>query len=184
MTSKVTYRFKSMREPAFLKFKGNFISLGDLTKRVIEDRKLVRQQADFELVVMNDDTKVTYKGPKTKIPKNSRLIISRVNRVSANSGNDPNPSSTFDNSSNTKRTNDPFGTNEFENDDNDGAYILDAQYSTVTPKEVVDQQKHFASLSNTLSSSTKNKNDHDDLFHCDDNDQSSYLRTKKPKQEE
>mmetsp|Transcript_6139 Transcript_6139/g.9593 ORF Transcript_6139/g.9593 Transcript_6139/m.9593 type:complete len:627 (-) Transcript_6139:752-2632(-) len=78
MSSKVVFKFKSQRDANEVKFRGNYITLGDLIKKIVEMKGLSKSQADFDLVISNDQTKKVYKGEGTKIPKNTRVIVQRV----------------------------------------------------------------------------------------------------------
>jgi len=79
MPSKVTYKFKSARDFDFISFNGNFITLGDLTQRIVERKRLMSKQGqDFELVLSNAATREVYRGDDTRIPKNVQIIVQRV----------------------------------------------------------------------------------------------------------
>lgn len=97
MTSKVLYKFKSSKGKIqyalpvakkfsaeiavdfdVIKFDGVQIRLFDLKRRIVERKGFDKESEDFELVVINENTKEQYTDENAFIPKNSDLIVQRV----------------------------------------------------------------------------------------------------------
>ena len=97
MTSKVLYKFKSSKGKLnasiavsdrqtlskkldfdVIKFDGVQIRLFDLKRRIVERKGFDKESEDFELVVVNENTKEQYTDENAFIPKNSDLIVQRV----------------------------------------------------------------------------------------------------------
>jgi len=73
----VHYKFKSAKEYSTITFDTPFISLADLKQRIIHQQKLGRGP-DFDLEVVNAQTKEVYTDNNKLVPKNSSVIVSRV----------------------------------------------------------------------------------------------------------
>lgn len=73
----VHYKFKSALEYDTVTFDGLHISVKDL-KRAILRQKRIGKTSDFDLQVTNAQTKETYSDENVLIPKNASLIVARV----------------------------------------------------------------------------------------------------------
>ena len=73
----VHYKFKSALEYDTVTFDGLHISVKDLKKAILQQKK-IGKTSDFDLQVTNAQTKETYSDENVLIPKNASLIIARV----------------------------------------------------------------------------------------------------------
>lgn len=73
----VHYKFKSSLEYDTVTFDGLHISVGDLKKSILQQKKIGRS-ADFDLQVTNAQTKEVYEKDDDLIPKNTSVIVCRV----------------------------------------------------------------------------------------------------------
>jgi E3 ubiquitin-protein ligase RBBP6 len=93
MMSSVHFQFKSAKEFSTVSFEGSYISLSELKKAIIAQKKLAK--ADFDLQITNAQTgegaaqhtvsiplshllSSEYKDDATLIPKNTSVIVARV----------------------------------------------------------------------------------------------------------
>nr|XP_054763810.1 E3 ubiquitin-protein ligase RBBP6-like [Lytechinus pictus] len=74
--SSVHYKFKSSIDYDTVTFDGLHISLADLKKAIMEQKKIGR--AEFDLQVTNAQTAEEYKGEGDLIPKNASVQVRRV----------------------------------------------------------------------------------------------------------
>lgn len=79
----VHYKFKSSLDYDTVTFDGLHISVGDLKKAIIQQKKIGRS-SDFDLQITNAQTKEVYKDDDTLIPKNSSVIVARIPIPGAN----------------------------------------------------------------------------------------------------
>lgn len=73
----VHYKFKSALEYDTITFDGLHISVKDLKKAILHQKK-IGKTSDFDLQVTNAQTQETYTDENTLIPKNTSLIVARV----------------------------------------------------------------------------------------------------------
>jgi len=73
----IHYKFKSAKDFSTITFDTPFVSLGELKQRIIQQQKLGRGP-DFDLEVVNAQTKEVYTDNNKLVPKNSSVIVSRV----------------------------------------------------------------------------------------------------------
>ncbi|XP_044734609.1 E3 ubiquitin-protein ligase RBBP6 isoform X3 [Chrysoperla carnea] len=73
----VHYKFKSSLDYDTVTFDGLHISVGDLKKAIIQQKR-IGKNTDFDLQVTNAQTKEVYQDENALIPKNTSLIIARV----------------------------------------------------------------------------------------------------------
>lgn len=73
----VHYKFKSALEYDTVTFDGLHISVKDLKKAILHQKK-IGKTSDFDLQVTNAQTKETYTDDNVLIPKNTSLIVARV----------------------------------------------------------------------------------------------------------
>ncbi|XP_068146371.1 E3 ubiquitin-protein ligase RBBP6 [Drosophila tropicalis] len=73
----VHYKFKSTLHFDTITFDGLHISVGDLKREIIQQKKLGKI-IDFDLQITNAQSKEEYKDDSFLIPKNTTLIISRI----------------------------------------------------------------------------------------------------------
>lgn len=74
--SSVHYKFKSSIDYDTVTFDGLHISLGDLKKAIMEQKKIGR--VEFDLQVTNAQSSEEYKGEGDLIPKNASVQVRRV----------------------------------------------------------------------------------------------------------
>ncbi|CAM9482682.1 unnamed protein product [Choristocarpus tenellus] len=77
MASTVKFKFKSAREYDTVSFPGTGIKLLDLKRAIVEQKRL-HQGMEFDLTVVNDQTKEEYKNDTSMVPKNSSVVVKRV----------------------------------------------------------------------------------------------------------
>ncbi|XP_026841678.1 E3 ubiquitin-protein ligase RBBP6 [Drosophila persimilis] len=73
----VHYKFKSTLNFDTITFDGLHISVGDLKREIVQQKRLGKI-IDFDLQITNAQTKEEYKDDGVLIPKNTTLIISRI----------------------------------------------------------------------------------------------------------
>ncbi|XP_037807023.1 E3 ubiquitin-protein ligase RBBP6 isoform X2 [Lucilia sericata] len=73
----VHYKFKSTLDYDTITFDGLHISVADLKKAILQQKRLSKI-TDFDLQIINAQTKEEYQHESSLIPKNTSLIISRV----------------------------------------------------------------------------------------------------------
>ncbi|KPU76879.1 uncharacterized protein Dana_GF11371, isoform D [Drosophila ananassae] len=73
----VHYKFKSTLNFDTITFDGLHISVGDLKREIVQQKRLGKV-IDFDLQITNAQSKEEYKEDGTLIPKNTTLIISRI----------------------------------------------------------------------------------------------------------
>lgn len=73
----VHYKFKSALEYDTVTFDGLHISVKDLKKAILHQKK-IGKTSDFDLQITNAQTKETYTDENVLIPKNTSLIVARV----------------------------------------------------------------------------------------------------------
>ncbi|CAN8008008.1 unnamed protein product [Ixodes pacificus] len=73
----VHYKFKSSLDFDTVTFDGLHISVSDLKKSILQQKK-IGKAADFDLQITNAQTKEVYTADDVLIPKNTSVIISRV----------------------------------------------------------------------------------------------------------
>ncbi|XP_037902922.1 E3 ubiquitin-protein ligase RBBP6 isoform X2 [Hermetia illucens] len=73
----VHYKFKSALNSDTVTFDGLHISVGDLKKAIIHQKRLGKT-VDFDLQITNAQTKEEYSDNNTLIPKNTSLIVARI----------------------------------------------------------------------------------------------------------
>lgn len=73
----VHYKFKSALEYDTVTFDGLHISVKDLKKAILQQKK-IGKTLDFDLQVSNAQSKETYTDENILIPKNASLIVARV----------------------------------------------------------------------------------------------------------
>lgn len=73
----VHYKFKSSLDFDTVTFDGLHISVADLKKAILQQKKIGRG-ADFDLQITNAQTKEVYTQEDVLIPKNTSVIVSRV----------------------------------------------------------------------------------------------------------
>ncbi|KPM08981.1 hypothetical protein QR98_0075100 [Sarcoptes scabiei] len=73
----VHYKFKSGKEAHTITFDSLHISLGELKKAIMQQRK-IGKNADLDLQITNAQTKEVYQNNSTLIPKNTSVIVARV----------------------------------------------------------------------------------------------------------
>ncbi|XP_037956931.1 E3 ubiquitin-protein ligase RBBP6 isoform X2 [Teleopsis dalmanni] len=73
----VHYKFKSTRDFDTITFDGLHISVGDLKKAIIHQKRLGKV-TDFDLQITNAQTKEEYADDSVLIPKNTSLVIARI----------------------------------------------------------------------------------------------------------
>lgn len=72
----VHYKFKNSVDYDTVNFDGVHISVGDLKKAIIQQKKLGKSDCDYKIT--DAETKVVYGTDETLIPKNSSVIVCRV----------------------------------------------------------------------------------------------------------
>lgn len=73
----VHYKFKSGREAHTITFDNLHISVGELKKAIMQQRK-IGKCPDLDLQITNAQTKEVYETESTLIPKNTSVIVARV----------------------------------------------------------------------------------------------------------
>jgi len=73
----IHYKFTSNLDYDTLTFDGLHISVGDLKKSIIHQKKLGKS-ADFDLKITNAQTKEVYTEDDTLIPRNTSVMVARV----------------------------------------------------------------------------------------------------------
>lgn len=73
----VHYKFKSSLDYDTVTFDGLHISVGDLKKAILQQKK-IGKGFDFDLQITNAQTKEVYADDEALIPKNASVIVSRV----------------------------------------------------------------------------------------------------------
>ncbi|EDO35476.1 predicted protein [Nematostella vectensis] len=73
----IHYKFRSSLEYDTVTFDGLGISLADLKKAIMAQKKFGKT-TDFDLEITNAQTKEVYKDESVQIPKNSSVIIRRI----------------------------------------------------------------------------------------------------------
>lgn len=73
----IHYKFRSALEYDTITFDGLSISLADLKRSIITQKKFGKN-SDFDLEVTNAQTKEEYKDEMTMIPKNSSVVVRRI----------------------------------------------------------------------------------------------------------
>lgn len=82
----VHYKFKSSKEFDTVTFDGLHISIGELKKNIIQQKK-IGKNADYELQITNAQTKEVYDSDDTLVAKNTSVLVSRIPIVGANKKN-------------------------------------------------------------------------------------------------
>ena len=73
----VHYKFKSAPDKYTVIFDGLHISVADLKKEIMKQRK-IGKSADLDLQITNSQTKEIYQSDGDLIPKNSSVEVARV----------------------------------------------------------------------------------------------------------
>ncbi|CRL04444.1 CLUMA_CG017529, isoform A [Clunio marinus] len=73
----VYYKFNSELNFSYVGFDGLHISVSDLKKAILHQKRLGKT-ADFDLLISNAQTKEEYKDEQCLIPKNTSLIVARI----------------------------------------------------------------------------------------------------------
>lgn len=73
----VHYKFKSSLDFDTVTFDGLHISVGDLKKNILQQKK-IGKGAEFDLQITNAQTKEVYTTDDFLIPKNTSVIVARV----------------------------------------------------------------------------------------------------------
>eukprot|EP00005_Dracoamoeba_jomungandri_P011171 CAMPEP_0174266698 /NCGR_PEP_ID=MMETSP0439-20130205/31134_1 /TAXON_ID=0 /ORGANISM="Stereomyxa ramosa, Strain Chinc5" /LENGTH=1025 /DNA_ID=CAMNT_0015353817 /DNA_START=70 /DNA_END=3147 /DNA_ORIENTATION=- len=73
----VYYKFKSMHDFSSVAFEGSFITLGELKRAIVSQKKLDKG-TDFDLKITNAQTQEDYKEDSFLVPKNTSVIVCRV----------------------------------------------------------------------------------------------------------
>lgn len=73
----VHYKFKSSLDFDTVTFDGLHISVGELKKNILQQKK-IGKAADFDLQITNAQTKEVYTTDDFLIPKNTSVIVARV----------------------------------------------------------------------------------------------------------
>ncbi|KAG8224861.1 hypothetical protein J437_LFUL005464 [Ladona fulva] len=73
----VHYKFKSSLEYDTVTFDGLHISVRDLKKAILHQKR-IGKNTDFDLQITNAQTKEVYTDDSTLIPKNTSLTVARV----------------------------------------------------------------------------------------------------------
>lgn len=73
----VHYKFKSSLDFDTVTFDGLHISVADLKKSIMQQKK-IGKSADFDLQITNAQTKEVYDDDETLVPKNTSVIVARV----------------------------------------------------------------------------------------------------------
>lgn len=73
----VHYKFKSSLDFDTVTFDGLHISVGDLKKNILQQKK-IGKGAEFDLQITNAQTKEVYTADDFLIPKNTSVIVARV----------------------------------------------------------------------------------------------------------
>ncbi|KAH7948748.1 hypothetical protein HPB49_001800 [Dermacentor silvarum] len=77
VTMSVHYKFKSSLDFDTVTFDGLHISVGELKKNILQQKK-IGKAADFDLQITNAQTKEVYTSDDYLIPKNTSVIVARV----------------------------------------------------------------------------------------------------------
>lgn len=101
----VHYKFKSGKEAHTITFDSLHISVGELKKCIMQQRK-IGKSAELDLQVTNAQTKEVYESDSILIPKNTSVIVARVPVAAAkkswNKNDKSNDNNTFSTDENTK----------------------------------------------------------------------------------
>jgi len=73
----IHYKFKSSKDYDTLTFDGLHISLGDLKKAILQHKKLAKS-IDFDLQIVNAQSREVYKDNEELIPKNTSVVVARI----------------------------------------------------------------------------------------------------------
>lgn len=73
----VHYKFKSSLDFDTVTFDGLHISVGELKKNILQQKK-IGKGADFDLQITNAQTKEVYTSDDYLVPKNTSVIVARV----------------------------------------------------------------------------------------------------------
>ncbi|XP_021957294.1 E3 ubiquitin-protein ligase RBBP6 isoform X2 [Folsomia candida] len=89
----VHYKFKAALDFSTVTFDGIHISVTDLKKEIIEQKRLGKN-VDFDLQIQNAQTKEVYADENTLIPKNTSVIVARIpiTEKKRSAGGPPGPS--------------------------------------------------------------------------------------------
>ena len=82
----VHYKFKSSKDFDTVTFDGLHISIGELKKNIIQQKK-IGKGADYELQITNAQTKEIYDNDDILVPKNTSVLVSRIPIIGANKKN-------------------------------------------------------------------------------------------------
>jgi len=74
----VHYKFKSSKEFSTVTFDGAYIALDELKQRIIEQKKLAKTNAEYDLEVINAQSQEAYTNPKHPVPRNTSVIVRRI----------------------------------------------------------------------------------------------------------
>eukprot|EP01027_Heterolobosea_sp_BB2_P004402 GEZU01006727.1.p1 GENE.GEZU01006727.1~~GEZU01006727.1.p1 ORF type:complete len:123 (-),score=12.44 GEZU01006727.1:103-471(-) len=75
----IYYKFASAKDYDTITFDEGHISLGELKRQIVEQKKLsTKGGADFDLVVTNAQTGEEYKDDLFLVPRNTSVIVKRV----------------------------------------------------------------------------------------------------------
>jgi len=102
----VHYKFKSSLTYDTVTFDGLHISVGDLKKEIIKQKKMGKS-ADYDLQIIDAQTKQGYNKDSDLIPKNTSVIVARVPSSNANRKH-------FDKNENNSTQNDGSSKGAFE----------------------------------------------------------------------
>ncbi|XP_013382953.1 LOW QUALITY PROTEIN: E3 ubiquitin-protein ligase RBBP6-like [Lingula anatina] len=76
--SHVYFKFKSSRNHETITFDGLHISLGDLKKAIIQQKKLQKSMDNFRFQIINAQTQEEYMNDEELIPKNTSVLVARI----------------------------------------------------------------------------------------------------------
>ena len=82
----VYYKFRSTKDFDTVKFDGLHISVGELKKNIVQQKR-ISKDADYELQIINAQTKEVYDNDEILVPKNTSVLVSRIPIVGANKKN-------------------------------------------------------------------------------------------------
>lgn len=75
----IHYKFKSSKDYDTLTFDGLHISLADLKKAIMQHKKMTKTGSlDFDLQIVNAQTREVYKEADELIPKNTSVVVARI----------------------------------------------------------------------------------------------------------
>ncbi|ELU15719.1 hypothetical protein CAPTEDRAFT_175258 [Capitella teleta] len=75
----IHYKFKSSKDYDTLTFDGMHISLADLKKSILQNKRLTKSGSlDFDLQIVNAQTREVYNEAEELIPKNTSVVVARI----------------------------------------------------------------------------------------------------------